>query len=431
VTRGETSASLTAKRSRALESVASSAFMIGRPTVSVMSMLIGRGAEISGDLNRLLVTALRCWRADTAPTTRWQVMESLGEVRDATGDPRYIAALALTDPVLQRGVVTGLISRFTVEEIIDGDTLRLLGMAAHAIGDMPGSLNLLSRAESVLHEQGKLGVLSQMLTTQVIDSLGPGQWNRAAAAAREGGWLAAATRQPVWPAGMQACAAMDCALRGDVRQAIAHAAEVEFLAGGQPLNGLLSRAQLARGVALVTTGQHAAAYAELRRLFDPADPSFHPRERFGGIMFLADAAAEAGRREDARRVLRGLEAAGAEPASPMLRVHLRYARAILADPLTAPASYAAMLSADYASWTWERARAELAYGSWLWRERSASEALVPLRSAETAFGRMGAVNWAAKAHRESGRAIARELAAAGTAVVCCSQPTQAGTAGPT
>jgi hypothetical protein len=441
------------KRARALESVASSAFSPGRPTVSAMSVLSGRGVEIArgegsggavravesaagrpalraGDrdlaLDLLLGAALRCWRAGTCPSTRWRVAETLGEVTGAAADPRYIAALALTDPALQRGVVLDLISRFAPEDIIDGDVLRLLGMAAHAIGDRQASLDFLSRAESVLQDQGRLGRLSQLLIMQVIDSLECGQWNRAAAAGREGRWLVAETGHPVWPAGLHACAAMDRALRGDVRQASAHATEVEFLASGPPLGGLLSRAQLARGVALVTTGQHAAAYTQLRRLFEPSDPSFHPRERFGGIMFLADAAAEAGKRDDARDVLRGLEVVGAVPLSPVLHDHLRYAHAVLADPLTAPGAYSALMSADYASSTWARARAELAYGSWLWRERSAAEALVALRSAETAFDRIGAANWAVKARRESSRATARNLPEAVTAVAGCSQPTEAG-----
>jgi hypothetical protein len=322
-------------------------------------------------------------------------------------DPRSIAALAISEPVLQCGVVMELITRFATEDITDGDALRLLGMAAHAIGDTPRSMDLLCRAEPALREQGKLGPLSQVLSLQVIDSLELGNWNRAAAAAEEGRRLAQETGQPIGPACMQVCAAMNSAFRGDVQQAIAHATEVEFLASGRRLDGLLSRVQLARGAALATTGKHAAAYTQLRRLFEPSDPSFHQRERFGGIMFLADAAAGAGKREDARDVLRGLAAVAAVTPSPVLHVHLRYARAVLADPLAAPAAYADLMSADYASWPWARARAELAYGSWLWRERSASEALGPLRSAEAAFGRIGAANWVAKARRECSRAIAR------------------------
>jgi hypothetical protein len=335
------------------------------------------------------------------------VTATLGEIGDAAADPRYVAALAVAEPVKQCRAVMDLLSGFSVADAADGDALRLLGMAAHAIGDTVRSVEFLSRAEAILREQGRLGLLSQVLSMQVVDWLELGDWNRATAAADEGERLAQETGQPIWRAGTLVCDAMSSAFRGDVRQAFAHAAEVEFLSSRQRLNDLLSCVQLARGAALVSTGQFAAAYPQLRRLFEPSDPSFHQRERFGGIMFLADAAAEAGERADARDVITGLESVAAETPSPMLHVHLRYARAVLADPPAASAAYSELMAADYARWPWARARAELAYGSWLWRERGVEEALGPLRSAEAAFSRIGAANWAARARRERTRALAR------------------------
>jgi AAA ATPase domain len=372
---------------------------------------IARHARRAGDrdlaLNLLLGAALRCWWADTGPAARTAVTTTLGELGDWDGDPRYVAALAVADPVPQCGAVLDLLARFAAADVADGDALRLLGMAAHAIGDTVRSVDFLSRAEAVLREQGRLGLLSQVLSMQVVDRLELGDWSRAAAAAEEGERLAQETGQPIWRAGTLVCDAMSSAFRGDVRQAFAHAAEVEFLSSRQRLNDLLSCVQLARGAALVTTGQYAAAYPELRRLFEPSDPSFHQRERFGGIMFLADAAAEAGERDDARDVISGLEAVAAVAPSPVLGVHLRYARAVLADPPDAPAAYAELMAADYARWPWARARAELAYGSWLWRERAGAEALGPLRRAEAGFSRIGAASWAARARRERARALAR------------------------
>jgi hypothetical protein len=65
------------------------------------------------------------------------------------------------------------------------------------------------------------------------------------------------------------------------------------------------------------------------------------------------------------------------------------------------------MAADYTRWPWARARAELACGSWLWRERGGADALEPLRRAETGFVRVGAASWAARARRERARALAR------------------------
>jgi hypothetical protein len=374
---------------------------------------MARQALRAGDrdlaLNLLLGAALRCWWADTGPAARAQVTRTVSEdLADAADDPRFVAALAVADPVLQGAAVMELLSRFPVADMADGDALRLLGMAAHAVGDTERSVDYLARAEAVLREQGRLGLLSQVLSMQVVDWLELGDWNRAATAASEGERLAHETGQPIWRAGTLVCDAMYSAFRGDVQLAFAHAAEVEFLSGRQRLNDLLSCVQLARGAALVTTGQYAAAYPQLRRLFDPADPSFHQRERFGAVMFLADAALEVGERADAREVITGLEAVAAVTPSPMLRVHLRYARAVLADPQDAAAAYAELMAADYTRWPWAQARAELAYGSWLWRERTGADAVGPLQRAEATFERVGALSWAAKARRERVRALARK-----------------------
>ena len=169
---------------------------------------------------------------------------------------------------------------------------------------------------------------------QVIDRLELGDWDRASAAAAEGERLARETGQPIWRTGTLVCDAMDNAFRGHTELAFTYAAEVEMAASRQRLNDLRSCVQLVRGAALSNAGCYNDAYPQLRRLFEPSDPSFHQRQRFGGVMFLAEAAAETGEQEDARRVIAGLEEVAASSPSPLLHVHLRYARAVLADDAT-------------------------------------------------------------------------------------------------
>ena len=48
----------------------------------------------------------------------------------------------------------------------------------------------------------------------------------------------------------------------------------------------------------------------------PADPSFHLADRYHGVMFLAEAAAHAGRVREAREVIAGLEAEAATTPAP-------------------------------------------------------------------------------------------------------------------
>jgi AAA ATPase domain len=371
---------------------------------------IARQSVQAGDrdlaLNLLLGAALRCWWADTGPAARARVVEAARELTDAAGDPRYVAALAVAEPVLECAAVMDLLSRFVPGDITDGDTLRLLGMAAHAIGDTVRSVDFLTRSEALLREQGRLGLLSHVLSMQVIDRLELGDWDRASAAAAEGERLARETGQPIWRTGTLVCDAMDNAFRGRTDQAFTYAAEVEMVASRQRLNDLQSCVQLVRGAALFNAGQYEAAYPQLRRLFELSDLSFHQRQRFGGVMFLADAAVEAGERDDARQVIAGLEEVAASTPSPVLHVHLRYARAVLAADASAPALYAHLMSQDLTRWPWPQARAELAYGSWLRRQRRDAESVGVLSSALAAFDRIGAPVWADRARAELTAALA-------------------------
>jgi hypothetical protein len=357
-------------------------------------------------LNLLLGAALRCWWADTGPAARAQVAETAGQLADVRHDPRYVAVLAFAEPVRECAAVMDLLSRFTVKNA-DADALHVLGMAARAVGDPVRSIDLLGRAETMLRDTGRLGLLSQVLSLQVIDRLELGDWDGAAALAGEGTRLAAETGQPIWRAGTVVCDAMNHAFRGHAEQAFRYAAEAEMLSSQRRLNGLLSCVQLARGAALAAVDQHAAAYAELRRLFEPGDPSFHERVRYGGIMFLADAAVRGGERDHARTVIADLQRLAAVTPAPLLHVHLRYARAVLADDTGAGPLYADLVGHDLSRWPWVRARAELAHGSWLLRQRRYRQAQRALRAVPEAFDCIGATTWASAARSELRAAAAR------------------------
>ena len=361
---------------------------------------IARTSARAGDpdlsLNLLLGGALRCWWADTGPAARAKVVAVTRGLRGQERDPRYVAALAVAEPVLQCGPVMRLLSQFAVTQVTDADALRLLGMAAHAVGDTVRSVDFLGRSEIMLREEGRLGLLSHVLSMLIADRLELGDWDRAGA--DEGERLARETGQPIWRTGTLFCDALGHAFRGEYGKALAYAAEVELVANRHRLNDMLSCVQRVRGAALASAGDHEGAYRELRRVFDPADPSFHQRERFGAIMFLADAAVSAGHVGEARDVIAGLEDIAARTPSPMLRVHLAYARAVLADGAAAAAAYAPLMGQDLSRWPFARARAALAYGRWLGRQGRRAESREALRSAERDFRGIGADTWADQCH---------------------------------
>jgi DNA-binding CsgD family transcriptional regulator len=261
-------------------------------------------------------------------------------------------------------------------------------------------VDLLSRAATRLRQQGRLGLLAQVLTMSVLDNLEVGDWDRAAVANEEARRLTIETGQPVWGNSSLALSAMLAALRGDAGRAQELATAAERAAGDRRLGDLLACVQLSRGFALISNRQYEEAYAALRRLFDPADPAFHPSERFHGVMFLAEAAVQAGRTEDTRAVLATLEAeAGLTPA-PTLHRQLSYAQAVLASDEVAGELFRDALQADLIRWPWLRARLELAYGQWLRRQRRGPDARSPLRSALITFDLVGAKSWAEIARSE-------------------------------
>ena len=159
--------------------------------------------------------------------------------------------------------------------------------------------------------------------------------------------------------------------------------------------------------------RYQEAYDALGRLFDPADPAFNLVERFHGLMFHTEAALHIGRVDEARAVVAQMEQVGTESASPTLHLHLAYCRAVLADGPAAEALFQKLLDHDLIRWPWHRARAELAYGKWLRRQRRSAEARSPLRSALSTLELIGATSWAEQARNELRAAGERPLEMSG------------------
>jgi len=361
-------------------------------------------------LNLLQGAALRCWWADAGPAAAARVVHVTRQLPGAENDPRALAALATAEPIGQSAWVLRQLAGIAVENVTDADTLRLLGMAAKAAGDPVRTIDFIDRAESRLREQGRLGLLSHVLTMQILERLELGEWERAATAMEEGQQVARDTGQPIWTTGTQSLHAVLLGLRGERDRALELAAQVEQAANRQHLNDLLACVQLARGFAWLSTGNHSQAYTQLRRVFDPADPSFHPAERLHAVMFLAEAAVHAGRRDDARIVIDELAAIEAATPSTTLRIHLSYARAVLADDHDAEALFLTALQQDLVRWPWPKARLQLAHGSWLRRQRRVAESREPLRAARTTLELIGASTWAAQARQELRAAGERDAA---------------------
>ena len=374
-------------------------------------------------LSLLLGAALRCWWSETGPAARARVVAGAGQLDGMEHDPRHIAVLGVADPLRQGRRVIERLYAVVLEDAADPAGLWLLGMAAHAVGEPVRAADFLARAESKLRDDGRLGLLSQVLAMQVLDNVELGDWGRARTAVEEGRRLALETGHSIWDTGMLTLTAIMAGLHGDDERALSVAAEAEHAANGRRLNDLLCCVQLARGIGLAASGEYGAAYDALSRLFDPADAAFHPTERFHGVMFLAEAAVHAGRIAEGRAVIRALEDDASVTTSATLHRHLSYARAVLADDNAAEELFREALRADLVRWPWLRARLELAYGGWLRRRRRVAESRNYLRSAQTAFDLIGACSWARQARAEL-RAAGERTATPAPATLSALSPQQ-------
>jgi DNA-binding CsgD family transcriptional regulator len=360
----------------------------------------GRAGEVDLALNLLVAASLRCWWSDTGPAARSRVAEVADAIGPGLGDARWTAALAIGEPVRRGRDVLARLADVDLEAEVDADQLRLLGLAAHAVGDEPRALDLLDRAELRLRRQGRLGLLPHVFAPQAIVLLELGQWQRQTAASGECRRLAEETGQPIWSASALVGEARSAALHGELERAFDLTAQVEQLAGNRRLNDLLSSGQLARGIAWIAAGRPAEAVDALGRLFDPADPCFHEREGWHGLTFLAEAAVHAERVPEARAVVAGLEQVATTTPSPLLHTHLRYARAVLADDDAAEGLFRDGLAVDLVRWPWAQARLDLAFGTWLRRRRRIAESRGHLRSALVILDQIGATTWADLARTE-------------------------------
>jgi DNA-binding CsgD family transcriptional regulator len=351
-------------------------------------------------MNLLLGAALRCWWSDTGPSARARVVTVLDELPHLEDDPRYVAALATAEPFFQAARVMDRLSRVVIEGVTDADTLRLFGMSASLVGDAIRALDFLSRAETKLREEGRLAVLSQVLMIEIAQHVELGGLDHVESIEAEARSLAQETGQSLWSTGSVVLEALIAGLRGDNERAQALAGEVEQLATSRRLTTLLTMVQLARGSGWLAAGRYPEAFDALVRIFNPADPSYHAAERCRGVMFLAEAAVRADRVEKARTIIADVERAALITPSPTLHVQLSYARAVLAVDGEAEGLYVKALSQDLVQRPWARARIELAFGSWLRRQRRVAESRPLLRTACATFSAIGATTWADQARVE-------------------------------
>jgi DNA-binding CsgD family transcriptional regulator len=351
---------------------------------------------------RLLWLAVsRAWWTDPGPAARRILVDAarrLGGPDDR--DPRVLAIYAGADPVGHAAETLPRLQAVAATRTLNTESVRHLGPAALVLGAFDIAVGLLASAADGARSEGRLGHLPRMLVLHGIVASFLGAWDVAVPAGEEARRLATELGGPLWIAGGETVLSLVAGMRGDADAAERGAARAEQLglaAGGKVTVAL---AQFGRVLSALGESRHDDAYASARRLFDPADPAYHPVVARWLIADLAEAALHTGRVAEARELLAQVEAtAGTRPAV-WIDLVLRHARALVAKPAQAGDRFDEVLASDLTRWPFQRARIQLAYGQWLRRRRQVADSRGVLRAARDTFDALGCMSWSEQARRE-------------------------------
>ena len=326
-------------------------------------------------------------------------MRIVEQIADDEYDPRALEILSLTAPVEMGERISNRVAQIPLIDVADASQPQMLGFAAYAAGDYAQALALLDRAAQGLRAQGRLGLLTQVLSARSWAEIHLGRFSDANRDADEAHRLAIETSQPIYFTGSQIAMALLAGLRGEEAAAERLAMEAEAAVLPLRMSDLLSVIQLARGLTAMTAGRNADAYGHFARMFNPRDAAFNELESYAAVGYLVGSAIQAGLRGDAQHHMASLELLGERTPAALLHVGLRFARAAVADDSEAEGLYEAALNAE-PRWPFDYARLEMSYGSWLRRQRRITESRPHLRAARDAFEALGVQPWAHKASAE-------------------------------
>jgi DNA-binding CsgD family transcriptional regulator len=350
----------------------------------------------------LWITAARTWWSNPAPDARQLVVDAAGRAGPPVGaDPRLISIHAYADPFANASKVLDGLRDAADSGVLGAEPAGYLASAGMVTGAFYDSLTFATAAIDSARAEGRLGILPRLLATQAILAVRLPNWDIAIPAAEEAGRLAIELDQPIWLATAETAVAMIGALRGDpavTEEATARAEQIALPLGATHIVALAQSGPILSALAQARDDE---ALRRAERLFDPRDPAHHLQFACMAIGDLAEAAAHAGRSEEARERLAEVEAAVGEAPPEWIAINLRHARAVLADDeREAAVRFDEALGADLDRWPFWRGRLLLAHGRWLRRHRRVTDSRGPLREARDMFDAIGASNWGDHARAE-------------------------------
>src|SRR4029077_7539415 len=191
----------------------------GDATAIITLANVAQEAAAAGDPDLALKlrqgAALRCWWADPGLAARDLVVRTVEQLGCDEHDPRALEILSLTSPVDMGGRVSNRVAQTPLRDLADASQTQMLGFAAYAAGDYGQALALLDQAAPGLRAQGRLGLLTQVLSARAWAEIHLCRFSDANRDAEEAHRLAGETSQPIYFTGSQIAMALLSGLRGE------------------------------------------------------------------------------------------------------------------------------------------------------------------------------------------------------------------------
>jgi ATP/maltotriose-dependent transcriptional regulator MalT len=334
----------------------------------------------------------------------WEAMIERAEVYGAApNDPRLLWLKAFGMPGVGSQQVRDAIDAIEPGDVHDVEALTLLAVAYALSGALERSSAFMDRALGALRETGNLPALATtMLSAAVIHGFA-GRLRQMLSTADEAHRLAEEARQPFLALAAHLTTQLARAMLGDDIEIDRLGERFPDASSALGQNPFLVMKFIAAGIADAGSGRPRQAWEQLRRSIDPGSPVSHWAWGFNvAFLHFVDAAARSGHHPDAWAQVHRLEAMTGLANSPQHRSQLVVATALLSsdsDPRSDDA-FRDAISPDHDELPYWRARALLAYGERLRRQRRITEARSHLRQARDEFDRMHVAQWADHARAE-------------------------------
>jgi DNA-binding NarL/FixJ family response regulator len=379
---------------------------IGAHDASAYTALVDLAAQTiaEGDMRLalllLLGASIRCRLIDPGADIREAIIACTERALVADDDPVLLNILALVDPIGRAAMVIERLDSIQPDSRMGARIAYLHFGTAMEVGAYHIAARFAAIAIERMRAQGRLGPLAQILVQSARMSASTSSLHQANAEVEEGIALAQETDQPFWVAHGYTVGALVAGLGGNADHAEAQAAAAAHSVPLTERSLRLTELNHARAVTALGAGRYEDAFAHLLRIYDPADPAFNDFFGFMVIDLLAEAAVHTGHRADARRKTLELTQRAEGNPSPRVQNPLRFARAVLADDSAAESLFHEALQSDLEGYPLDRARLQLAFGTWLRRHRRLVESRSHLRAARETFDALDALPWGERARQE-------------------------------